>query len=363
MLQIATTVSNSMAPSPGPTAATEPPINCSALQFLQQVPCPKGLAFNLSGAGSSTDPYDLDPGRSPMSRVCFSLSLLLLAAHNILATGTPDLRALYGPYLLLALYAHMAVYFVLLVACLMPPTSLACVIAGVATHYAILTAAGWLLVTTFHLWHDIYLVGRGLWVVEVYEARQYAKNAACALLIPVLPVGGGLVFHTTLPEHHMSPRYGTITCSFASHFGFLYLLFIPLFLSLTVQTSLLLSTVKMHHSNIHERQSLARSKHHQARFTMVAKITITNWLVWFAALLFANLSYSILWHLFSLFNALQVIFLIITFVFTRPVMEVFLKIVDSAKKPEDPTNNGSATLPMLPTMGTRTSFVEGSAIT
>nr|CAH8823527.1 unnamed protein product [Trichobilharzia regenti] len=152
---------------------------------------------------------------------------------------------------------------------------------------------------------------------------------AGVLCLPILPTGYGVWASYYLSLNSVwNPSYGIITCGnlggcLAAH---QLLMHMPIaFLCLGIITLIILISIKTDTNCLIPEQLNVQSLDANARFRMLTKIAISHTIVWITAFLSNYICHAATWQFYGLVIALQSLYIIVSFAFSRPFLEVIFK--------------------------------------
>ncbi|CAH8481135.1 unnamed protein product [Heterobilharzia americana] len=149
------------------------------------------------------------------------------------------------------------------------------------------------------------------------------------LCLPLLPTSYGIWASSYLRLSSVwNPSYGIITCGnlggcLAAH---QWLMHVPIaFLCLATVILIILISIKTHTNCLIQDQFSSQPLDSNARFRMLTKIAISHTVVWIAAFISNYICHAAAWQFYGLVLALQSLYIIVSFTFSRPFLEVIFK--------------------------------------
>ncbi|CAH8456167.1 unnamed protein product [Schistosoma turkestanicum] len=149
------------------------------------------------------------------------------------------------------------------------------------------------------------------------------------ICLPIFPVTYGIWASYYLDLNNAwNPAYGIITCGnlgscLTAH---QWLMHIPVaFLCFGTIILIILISVKTDTNCLIQNQFSSQSLDVKARFRMLSKIAISHTFLWIIAFISNYICHAIIWQFYGIFVALQSLYIIVSFTFSRPFLEVLFK--------------------------------------
>lgn len=270
----------------------------------------------------------LEPDTYAITKVCFSVCIVTTSFHTVLITTNRQLRRLYGLCLCLTLYLMLLSYFGTLLACSF------CFGRGFELGINILTNASIMGINTSlfaGLLIDCYFLHIGQYSLPQRRKHRFVyfcSQIFSTLVLPVLFMVCYLIF-TFQPIIRRSLHNQTwvlpkkeILCGIGSTHVMNIILFSTIMFVLTIQIILAIINGRKFSFLTGECMLIANLRDMKARHSMHIKLVLTNTLIWTIAFFAIEFNKTSMWHIFTLSCSLQSIFLAISFIFSRPVLDI-----------------------------------------
>ncbi|XP_018648531.1 hypothetical protein Smp_127220 [Schistosoma mansoni] len=147
--------------------------------------------------------------------------------------------------------------------------------------------------------------------------------------LPIFPTTYGIWASYYLDLNSIwNPAYGIITCGNLGGCltAYQWLMHIPLaFLCFTSIVLIILISIKTDTNCLIQDHFSSQSLDVKARFRMFSKIAISHTFLWILAFISNYICHTIVWQFYGIFIALQSLYIIVSFTFSRPFLEVLFK--------------------------------------
>lgn len=161
------------------------------------------------------------------------------------------------------------------------------------------------------------------------ELRQRLIWLTALFLMPAVPVVAGVwISSVTKIDHDWNPVYGIISCGgvggcIRAH---QLLLYGPILVLMTIEFVFVLVISKhIIDTDDYNQQISTEYIKLTARFSMLLKITLSQFLVWITAFISNYICVLTTWQLYGLFSALHSLYILVGFMLTRPVLDIIFK--------------------------------------
>ncbi|KAK4474138.1 hypothetical protein MN116_003441 [Schistosoma mekongi] len=170
--------------------------------------------------------------------------------------------------------------------------------------------------------------------ISVYKNRMWNFIVLTSVFcLPILPITYGIWASYYLNFSNIwNPAYGIITCGnlgscIAAH---QWLMHIPVgFLCFGTIFLIILISIKTDTNCLIQNQFSSQTLDDKARFRMLSKIAISHTFIWIIAFISNYICRATVWQFYGIFTALQSLYIIVSFTFSRPFLEVLFKRDDS----------------------------------
>ena len=263
-----------------------------------------------------------------ITKVCFSVCILTTTFHVILITTNRQLRRLYGLCLCITLYLMVISYIGALLACSFSFSR------NIELAINIITNSSIMGINT-SLFAGILIDSYFLHIGQ-YSLPQRRKNKLFYLfyqiiiscIFPILFMGFYIIFtfqsmsKLLLSNQTWILPKKEILCGIGSTHVMNIILFSTIIVVLAIQLILAILNGRKFFYLTGECMLISNLRDMKSRHLMHIKLVFTNLLIWTIAFFAIEFHNASMWHIFTLSGSLQSIFLTISFIFSRPVLDI-----------------------------------------
>ncbi|CAL8078942.1 unnamed protein product [Calicophoron daubneyi] len=156
-----------------------------------------------------------------------------------------------------------------------------------------------------------------------------AVGPLLALIFPILPVTFGLWATYNLDlDNSWNPAYGVVTCGGVGSciLAFQWMLYLPLGVIFACELSVIVTVFRRasDYAVIFQQLTLPTVEP-RAQFLMITKMALSQMVIWCVAFISNYACLMTMWQLYAISAGLQNLYLLVSFVFSRPFLEIIFK--------------------------------------
>ena len=259
---------------------------------------------------------------SYVSLISLIISLTALAFNFFVYICFSQLRNTPGKILMCLIISLFFAQLFFLIAPQFEEYGIACTLSAIVVHFFYMAAFCWMNVIALDLWMTF--SNQFITVGSNDKSKRFLYFSLYGWLIPGLIVGFSIIIDNVDTEsglRNFQPGYGDGACWMTSQNGVLLLFAGPLVLFKFFDCIAFINTAR-HIYKAKKHGAVARQNNDSCTFWINLKLSLVMGLTWVFAFVanFANI--RVIWYLFILFNALQGVFIAVSFIFTKKVIRL-----------------------------------------
>ena len=269
------------------------------------------------------------------------ISLTALALNFFIYVCFPQLRNTPGKILMCLIASLFLAQLFFLVSPHLEGNRTACMVSAIIVHFFYMAAFCWMNVIALDLW--ITFSNQFITAGSNDTSRRFVYFSLYAWIVPSIIVAFSVIIDNVQTEtdlRNFQPRYGNGACWMTSRNGVLILFAGPLALFKLFDIIAFVNTAR-HIYKAKKHGSAARQGNDNCTFWINLKLSLVMGLTWVFAFVANFANETVLWYLFIIFNALQGVFIAVTFIFTRKVVRL---ISEKAQELSPPFTSKSGTM-------------------
>ena len=250
------------------------------------------------------------------------ISLTALALNFFIYVCFPQLRNTPGKILMCLIASLFLAQLFFLVSPHLEAGRTACMVSAVIVHFFYMAAFCWMNVIALDLW--ITFSNQFISAGSNDSSKRFIYFSLYAWVVPSIIVAFSVTIDNVNTEtslNNFKPRYGDGACWMTSRNGVLLLFAGPLALFKLFDIVAFINTAR-HIYKAKKHGSAARQGNDTCTFWINLKLSLVMGLTWVFAFVANFANETFIWYLFIVFNALQGVFIAVTFIFTRKVVRL-----------------------------------------
>lgn len=265
--------------------------------------------------------YHFDEVESYVSLVGVILSILASSITLMVYIIFPQLLNTPGKNIMCLIISLIIAQIIFLVAANVAELPNACVAFAILMHYFFLCAFCWMNVIAFDVWMAFshkFVSQRN----TSGKSKRFYIYSLYAWCLPLFIVGVAISAEYTSAYESYRPRYGDGVCWIASRYALLLFFAGPLGV-LKLFDFVSFGFTVYHISNAKRQGALVRKGQSTNTFLINIRLSLVMGLTWAFAFVANFTNNSAMWYMFILFNTLQGVFIALSFLCTRKVLNLF----------------------------------------
>ena len=250
------------------------------------------------------------------------ISLTALAVNFFIYVCFPQLRNTPGKILMCLIMSLFLAQLFFLVSPHLEEDRTACMVSAIIVHFCYMAAFCWMNIIALDLW--ITFSNQFIIAGSNETSKRFVYFNLYAWVVPSIIVTFSVIIdnvHTDSELKNFKPRYGDGACWMTSRNGVLLLFAGPLALFKTFDVIAFVNTAR-HIYKAKKHGSAARQSNDSCIFWINLKLSLVMGLTWFSAFVANFANETFVWYLFIVFNAIQGVFIAVTFIFSRKVIRL-----------------------------------------
>lgn len=283
--------------------------------------CYEELSNCLSGCKRNMV-FQSDIVESYVTLVLLVVSLTALAFNFFVYCCFPQLRNTPGKILMCLIISLFLAQLSFLVSPHLEEYRIACMVSAAFVHFFFIAAFCWMNIIALDLWMTF--SNQFITAGSNETSRRFIYFSIYAWVVPSVIVAFSVIIDNLEIESELQnfqPRYGDGACWMTSRNGVLLLFAGPLAVFKLFDIIAFINTA-IHIYKAKRHGATARKNNDSCTFWLNLKLSLVMGLTWVFAFVANLANESIIWYLFIIFNALQGVFIAVTFIFTRKVIRL-----------------------------------------
>ena len=250
------------------------------------------------------------------------ISLTALAFNFFIYVCFPQLRNTPGKILMCLIVSLFLAQLFFLVSPHLEGDRTVCMVSAIIVHFFYMAAFCWMNVIALDLW--ITFSNQFITAGSNETSKRFIYFSLYAWVVPSIIVTFSVIIDNVNIDSDLKnfkPKYGDGACWMTSRNGVLLLFAGPLALFKIFDIIAFVNTAR-HIYKAKKHGSVARQSNDSCIFWINLKLSLVMGLTWVFAFVANFANETFIWYLFIVFNALQGVFIAVTFIFTRKVIRL-----------------------------------------
>ncbi|GAB6020585.1 hypothetical protein CHUAL_003264 [Chamberlinius hualienensis] len=252
---------------------------------------------------------------------CLGISLLCLAFHLLAFTLVPSLRNLQGKDLVSLCSALIVAYITFIISKFRDLFSdEMCVVVGVLLYYSFVASFFWMNTIAFDVWRTLCQATSELRVSSGQQWKKFIFYSAYSWLGSAAVVASAIIVENSsyIPEIY-KPSFGLTHCWFSNRRALLIFFVIPVIVLVIINVLLFSMSANIIATTTRNSAILHPNSKARRNFQIYLRLALVMGLTWISGIVAGLADWEPLWYVFVILNALQGLFIFLSFTCTRKV--------------------------------------------